>query len=51
MEKLITARSLANYKGIPYSTLRRWVEKYEADGYVKIENNGKGKPVEVYLTK
>jgi hypothetical protein len=43
--------SLANFKGIPYTTMRRYVEKFETDGYVKVINNGKGKPVEVNLIR
>lgn len=43
--------ALANFKGIHYTTLRRYVEKFEEDGYVTVHSNGKGKPVEVRLAK
>lgn len=43
--------ALANFKGIHYTTLRRYVDKFEEDGYVTIHSNGKGKPVEVRLAK
>ena len=37
----------AQWKNIPYTTMRRRVEQLEKDGYVKIHSNGKGTPVEV----
>jgi len=43
--------ALANFKGIHYTTLRRYVDKFEEDGYVTVHSNGKGKPVEVRLAK
>ena len=41
--------SLAQWKGLSYSTLRRYVLRFEKDGYVKVKSNGKGKPVIVEL--
>lgn len=35
------------YKGLNYSTLYRWVQQFEKDGYVQIEGNGAGSPLKV----
>jgi len=40
-------RTLAIYKGINYSTLRRWVYQFQSDGYVRVHSNGKGAPVRI----
>lgn len=44
-------RSLSVFMKIHYTTLRRYVDKFEEDGYVTIHSDGKGKPVEVRLAK
>jgi len=41
--------ALADWKGIPYTTLRRWVSQFEKDGYVTVHSNGRGCPVTVDL--
>jgi Na+-transporting methylmalonyl-CoA/oxaloacetate decarboxylase gamma subunit len=40
-------KALAEWKGIPYTTLRRYVKRFEIDGYVMVISNGKGSPVVV----
>lgn len=41
---------LAAWKGIPYTSMRRYVDQFQQDGYVKVNSNGKGAPVRIDLT-
>lgn len=44
-------KGLADWKGMAYTTARRYVETFERDGYVEVERNGKGSPINVYATQ
>lgn len=42
---------LANWKGIPVTTMRRYVYQFQKDGYVTVHSKGKGSPLDVRLVK
>jgi len=42
---------LANWKGIPVTSIRRYVTQFEKDGYVTVHSSGKGSPLEIRLVK
>lgn len=44
-------KGLADWKGIPYTTIRRYVEQFEKDGYITIHSSGKGAPLEIRLVQ
>ena len=48
---LESLHAFGNFKGIHYTTLRRYIDRYERDGYVTIHSSGKGAALEVRLAK
>lgn len=42
-------RGLGDWIGVPYTSMRRYVSRYQADGYIVIQNNGQGAPMEIRL--
>ena len=42
-------RGLGDWIGIPYTSMRRYVDRYQADGYITVQNNGQGAPMEIRL--
>lgn len=42
-------KGLGNWLGIPYTTMRRYMEQFKKDGYITIESNGRGAPVQIRL--
>lgn len=49
VEDIQGLKGLGDWLGIPYTSMRRYVEQYQRDGYVTIHNNGKGAPVRIQL--
>lgn len=41
-------KGLADWKGMAYTTVQRYIKTFEQDGYVTVVRNGKGSPTEVY---
>lgn len=42
---------IANLLNVPYTTARNYVELFERDGYVKINSNGQGSPLEIEVIR
>lgn len=41
--------SLANFQGVPYTTMRNYINQYESDGYIAVSRNGQGSPITISL--